>query len=98
MYGDRDYACSHLGDENSSLAVDYWRASDFKDAGYTPILSLVGVAGHVRQFGNYAFSRVYQAGHEGSKNVQGCLSGADTHVIVPLYQPEIAYEILCVLY
>jgi hypothetical protein len=48
-----------------SLAVKYDRAKEFSEAGYTPIISDIGVGGQVRQFGNFSFSRVYQAGHEG---------------------------------
>jgi carboxypeptidase C (cathepsin A) len=65
VYGDRDFACNWIGGEKVSTAVDYSMSDKFKEAGYTPILSTVGVGGQVRQYGNFSFSRVYQAGHEG---------------------------------
>lgn len=65
VYGDRDYACNWLGGETASLAIKYSRSEDFKKAGYAPILGSEGVGGFVRQFGNFSFSRVFQAGHEG---------------------------------
>jgi len=65
MYGDRDYACNWLGGEAVSLAIEYSGAEDFRKAGYAPILGSEGIGGFVRQYGNYSFSRVFQAGHEG---------------------------------
>jgi hypothetical protein len=66
MYGDRDYACNWAGGEASSLAVPYSRKSEFAAAGYAPLLSPEGGAhsGFTRQFGNFSFTRVFQAGHE----------------------------------
>ncbi|KAK7424644.1 hypothetical protein QQZ08_008527 [Neonectria magnoliae] len=64
MYGDRDYACSWTGGEAASLAVPYKRASDFASAGYAPFITVEGENGMTRQFGNFSFTRVYQAGHE----------------------------------
>lgn len=64
MYGDRDYACSWTGGEAASLAVPYSRAAEFAAAGYAPFLTADGESGRTRQFGNYSFTRVYQAGHE----------------------------------
>ncbi|KAH7420101.1 serine carboxypeptidase [Cadophora sp. MPI-SDFR-AT-0126] len=64
VYGDRDYACNWLGGETASLAIQYSGTEEFKNAGYAPILGSEGVGGFVRQFGNFSFSRVFQAGHE----------------------------------
>ncbi|KAF6829341.1 carboxypeptidase s1 [Colletotrichum plurivorum] len=64
MYGDRDYACNWVGGERASLAVPYNRSEDFARAGYAPLITPDGITGMTRQFGNYSFSRVYQAGHE----------------------------------
>jgi carboxypeptidase C (cathepsin A) len=64
MYGDRDYACNWVGGERVSLEIPYSRADDFAEAGYSPLLTLAGVKGMTRQFRNYSFTRVYQAGHE----------------------------------
>lgn len=66
MYGDRDFACNWLGGEAASLAIEYSGTEGFRNAGYAPLLSSPGiVGGFVRQYGNYSFSRIFQAGHEG---------------------------------
>jgi carboxypeptidase C (cathepsin A) len=64
MYGDRDYACNWMGGELVSLAIPYSGSESFAHAGYTPLLTSAGVKGMTRQFGNYSFTRVFQAGHE----------------------------------
>ncbi|KAL5351072.1 hypothetical protein ACLOAV_004647 [Pseudogymnoascus australis] len=64
MYGDRDYACNWLGGEAVSLLIDHDGSDGFRGAGYAPILTNEGEGGFVRQYGNYSFSRVFQAGHE----------------------------------
>ncbi|KAK2599802.1 hypothetical protein N8I77_011526 [Diaporthe amygdali] len=64
MYGDRDYPCNWVGGEAASLAVPYSKADDFAGAGYAPLVTPGGVQGMTRQFGNFSFSRVFQAGHE----------------------------------
>lgn len=77
VYGDRDYACNWIGGEEVSLAVNYSKSTEFRNAGYTPIHTNSSyVGGQVRQYGNFSFSRVYESGHE-----------------VPAYQPETAYRI-----
>ncbi|KAG6199998.1 hypothetical protein E4U35_006438 [Claviceps purpurea] len=63
MYGDRDFACNWIGGENSSLAIPYSRAQDFGKAGYAPMMTSAGQGGLTRQFGNFSFTRVLQAGH-----------------------------------
>lgn len=65
MYGDRDFACNWIGGERALLAVDYSSSEKFREAGYTPILSGGIEGGQVKQYGNFSFSRVYEAGHEG---------------------------------
>ena len=65
MFGDRDFSGNWLGGEAVSLAVNYSRAAECKLAGYARILGSEGVDGFVRQLGNFSFSRVFQAGHEG---------------------------------
>lgn len=65
VYGDRDYACNWIGGEEVSLAVNYTDSAQFRSAGYADIKtndSFVG--GQVRQYGNFSFVRVFQAGHE----------------------------------
>ncbi|RDW62504.1 hypothetical protein BP5796_10806 [Coleophoma crateriformis] len=64
MYGDRDYACNWLGGEAASLAIEYSGTENFKNAGYEALISGGSTQGFVRQYGNFSFSRVFQAGHE----------------------------------
>ncbi|KAI0182161.1 serine carboxypeptidase [Hypoxylon sp. FL1284] len=65
MYGDRDYACNWIGGEAVSLAINYTGTDKFHAAGYTDIvINDTYVGGQVRQYGNFSFSRVYEAGHE----------------------------------
>ena len=65
MYGDRDYDCSWLGGENVSLSVKYAQSDQFAQAGYQPIITnATYTGGLVRQYGNFSFSRVFEAGHE----------------------------------
>lgn len=63
MYGDRDFACNWIGGEMSSLAVDYAGTAGFNSAGYAPMVSSDGMGGLTRQYGNFSFTRVFQAGH-----------------------------------
>lgn len=63
VYGDRDFACNWFGGEKSSLSVPYSRAEDFRKAGYAPLITSEGESGMTRQFGNFSFTRLYQAGH-----------------------------------
>lgn len=64
FHGDRDYACNWVGGEAASLKVPWASQDAFAEAGYTPIVvSPVHSAGLVRQYGNFSFARVYQAGH-----------------------------------
>jgi carboxypeptidase C (cathepsin A) len=65
VYGDRDFACNWIGGEAVSLAVNHSEAAQFHAAGYAPIRTNGSyVGGQVRQYGNFSFSRVYEAGHE----------------------------------
>lgn len=64
MYGDRDYPCNWVGGEAASLAVPYAKAPEFAAAGYVPLVTSDGVKGMTRQYGNFSFTRVFQAGHE----------------------------------
>lgn len=61
MYGDRDYPCNWVGGEAASLAVPYSKAEEFAGAGYAPLVTPEGVKGMTRQFGNFSFTRVFQA-------------------------------------
>jgi carboxypeptidase D len=65
LYGDRDYACNWIGGEAVSLAVPYSKQQQFKSAGYADIkVNESYVGGLVRQYGNFSFARIFQAGHE----------------------------------
>jgi len=65
VFGDRDFCCNWLGGEAVSLGIKYSGSEQFEKAGYTPIIGFDGIGGFVRQYGNYSYSRVFQAGHEG---------------------------------
>ncbi|GKZ30320.1 hypothetical protein AbraIFM66950_008742 [Aspergillus brasiliensis] len=65
VYGDRDYACPWRGGEEVSLLVEYEEAEKFRGAGYAEVQTASSyVGGLVRQYGNFSFTRVFQAGHE----------------------------------
>jgi len=65
MHGDRDFACNWFGGEMTSLAINFTEKEGFHAAGYAFIQTNdTFVGGEVRQHGNLAFSRVYEAGHE----------------------------------
>ncbi|KAL1301770.1 hypothetical protein AAFC00_005968 [Neodothiora populina] len=64
FYGDRDYACNWVSGEATSIKVPWGSQDDFIDAGYSPlVISPFHSAGLTRQYGNFSFTRVYQAGH-----------------------------------
>lgn len=58
------YPCNWVGGEAASLAVPYSSAAAFAAAGYVPLTTSDGTKGMTRQYGNYSFTRVFQAGHE----------------------------------
>ncbi|PYH42005.1 putative carboxypeptidase S1 [Aspergillus saccharolyticus JOP 1030-1] len=65
VYGDRDFACPWTGGEEVSKLVEYAGADQFRSAGYAELKTNSSyVGGMVRQYGNFSFTRVYQAGHE----------------------------------
>ncbi|KAL1636935.1 hypothetical protein SLS58_009541 [Diplodia intermedia] len=64
QYGDADYICNWLGGEAVSLAVEYEDSAAFRAAGYAPLLVDGTEYGVVRQYGNFSFTRLYDAGHE----------------------------------
>lgn len=64
MYGDADYICNWFGGEAVSLKVDYAHQEEFRAAGYAPFVVDGTEYGEVRQYGNFSFLRVYEAGHE----------------------------------
>ncbi|KAH9819864.1 carboxypeptidase 2 [Teratosphaeria destructans] len=63
LYGDADYICNWFGGEAMSLALDYKHAKEFRAAGYAPF-TVDGVQyGDVREYGNFSFTRMWDAGH-----------------------------------
>ncbi|KAF3482445.1 carboxypeptidase S1 [Arthroderma uncinatum] len=65
VYGDRDYICNWLGGEKVSLALNYTGTENFHKAGYADVqVNGSYVGGQVRQYGNFSFTRVFEAGHE----------------------------------
>ncbi|KAF2765504.1 serine carboxypeptidase [Teratosphaeria nubilosa] len=63
-YGDADYICNWFGGQAISLAVNYSGKAEFAKAGYEPLMYGGVEYGEVRQYGNFSFTRVYEAGHE----------------------------------
>ncbi|KAL8985877.1 MAG: hypothetical protein Q9205_000527 [Flavoplaca limonia] len=64
FYGDADYICNWFGGEAVSLAVNYTDKEQFAASGYTPFLVDGNEYGEVREYGNFSFLRIYEAGHE----------------------------------
>ena len=64
MYGDRDWICNWIGGEETAKQIPYSHQADFLSAGYQPIaVNPFYSGGQVKQYGNFSFARVYQAGH-----------------------------------
>ncbi|PVH98230.1 alpha/beta-hydrolase [Periconia macrospinosa] len=63
VYGDADYVCNWFGGEAVSLAVNYTHAESFRAAGYAPFVLNGTEYGAVRGYGNFSFTRIYEAGH-----------------------------------
>ncbi|KAL8674986.1 MAG: hypothetical protein Q9168_000580 [Polycauliona sp. 1 TL-2023] len=64
FYGDADWICNWLGGQAVSNAVDYTNKEQFAAAEYTPFIVDGDEYGEVRQYGNFSFLRIYEAGHE----------------------------------
>ncbi|KAL9005667.1 MAG: hypothetical protein Q9188_001573 [Gyalolechia gomerana] len=64
FYGDADYICNWFGGQAVSLAVNYTNKAEFAAAGYTPFMVDGTEYGEVREYGNFSFLRIYEAGHE----------------------------------
>lgn len=64
IYGDADYICNWFGGEAVSLALNYTHTKQFNAAGYVPMVVDGVEYGETREFGNFSFTRVYEAGHE----------------------------------
>ncbi|KAI9838451.1 MAG: hypothetical protein M1837_002473 [Sclerophora amabilis] len=64
VYGDADYICNWFGGEAVSLQINYTNSEEFRAAGYTPFIVDGTEYGEVREYGNFSFTRMYEAGHE----------------------------------
>jgi carboxypeptidase C (cathepsin A) len=64
IYGDSDYICNWFGGEAVSMAANFTGAEKFRAAGYTPMVVDGVQYGETREYGNFSFTRVYEAGHE----------------------------------
>lgn len=73
-YGDADYICNWFGGQAVSLAVNYAHAAEFAKAGYQAMTVNDVEYGEVRQYGNFSFLRVYEAGHEVPYYQRKCFS------------------------
>lgn len=63
VYGDSDYICNWFGGEAVSLAMKYQHSKQFQAAGYAPFLVDGVEYGETREYGNFSFTRIYEAGH-----------------------------------
>ncbi|EEQ92086.2 carboxypeptidase D [Blastomyces dermatitidis ER-3] len=64
IYGDADYISNWFGGEAVSLQVEYSGAEQFRRAGYAPFMVGDKEYGATREYGNFSFTRVYDAGHK----------------------------------
>lgn len=64
FYGDADYICNWFGGEAVSNALQFAHTKEFAQVGYTPFLVDGVEYGSVREYGNFSFLRIYEAGHE----------------------------------
>jgi len=63
IYGDADYLCNWYGGEDLSLAVNFSWSTQFQNAGYAPLTVNGERYGDTREYGNFSFTRVFDAGH-----------------------------------
>ncbi|RMJ28594.1 Carboxypeptidase S1 [Aspergillus sp. HF37] len=63
IYGDADYICNWFGGEVVSNAVEYSGVEKWHEAGYVPMMVDGHQYGDTREYGNYSFTRIFQAGH-----------------------------------
>lgn len=69
--GDADYNCNWLGGE---VIAQMTGPTAFEDAGYTNIHTPDGIVhGQVKQSNNFAFGRIYEAGHSVSSRMKPIL-------------------------
>ena len=63
-HGDADYICNWFGGQAVSLQMNHSTKAEFNAAEYAPMIVDGTEVGEVRQYGNFSFVRVYEAGHE----------------------------------
>lgn len=63
IFGDADYVANWYGGEDLSLAANFSRATQFQNAGYAPLMVDGKRYGDTREYGNFSFTRVFDAGH-----------------------------------
>ena len=59
-----DYICNRFGGQAISLALNHKNWKQFHAAGYEPFVYNGIEYGEVREYGNFSFTRIYEAGHE----------------------------------
>lgn len=64
FYGDADYICNWFGGEAVANQLNFTHASEFAKTGYVPFTVNGDEYGEVREYGNFSFLRIYEAGHE----------------------------------
>jgi carboxypeptidase C (cathepsin A) len=62
-YGDADYICNWFGGQAVSLAVNHTQSKEFANANYQLMTVDNKVYGEVREYGNFSFFRIFEAGH-----------------------------------
>lgn len=63
IHGDADYVANWYGGEDLSLAANFSWAPKFRQAGYAPLIVDGKRYGDTREYGNFSFTRVFDAGH-----------------------------------
>lgn len=56
--------CNWFGGQAVSLSLEHKTSAQFRASNYTSFLVDEEEAGQVRQYGNFSFLRLYEAGHE----------------------------------
>ncbi|KKZ63829.1 carboxypeptidase D [[Emmonsia] crescens] len=78
IYGDADYITNWFGGEVVSLQVVFSQAEQFRRAGYAPFKVRGREYGATREYRNFSFTRMYDAGHKVPCNTNG--SEKSTHL------------------
>lgn len=61
--GDKDWVCNWFSGEMLSLGTNYTSAESFAKAGYAPLTVDGTHYGDTREYANFSFTRVFDAGH-----------------------------------